>query len=50
VSDKQLPAKIFLSLFLSFCFALKARFQVRKFEFCQVISWSRTTEKLAINW
>jgi len=38
-------------IFLSFFFALKVKFQVIKFEFCQItLSCDRITDNLAINW
>jgi len=42
--------KHFSYVFISFVFALKAKFPVLKFEFCQIPSGYRTSDKLAINW
>jgi len=36
--------------YLTFFFALKARLQLFKFEFCQIKLGYRTINKLAINW
>jgi len=42
-------AKTILSVFISFFFALKARFQVLKFEFCP-FRVELTKDKLTISW